>query len=103
MTNATVAMTSVASGNATPTRSSSPGSPAWTPSCCRRSRTACMATRADLAVLRSRSAPVDSRTQLIEHGRGRRRIAQLATARYPETIRLRKIDGVGAITSPTLC
>ena len=110
-----------------------------------------MAARADLAVLRSRSALVDSRTQLINHVRGsikpfgvrlpasstptfarkaawkiprelrpalvpilrtiaeltvrivkfERRIEQLATERYPETIRLRKVDGVGAITSLT--
>ena len=110
-----------------------------------------MATRADLAVLRSRSALVDSRTQLVNHVRGsvkpfgvrlpasstptfarkaawkiprelrpalvpilrtiaqltarivkfERRIEQLAAERYPETIRLRKVDGVGAITSLT--
>ena len=110
-----------------------------------------MATRADLAVLRSRSALVDSRTQLINHVRGsikpfgvrlpasstptfarkaawkiprelrpalvpilrtiaeltvrivkfERRIEQLATERYPETTRLRRVDGVGSITSLT--
>jgi transposase len=111
-----------------------------------------MATRADLAILRSRSALVDSRTQLINHVRGsikafgvrlpasptltfarkaawkiprelrpalvpilrtitdlttrivefERRIEQIATVRYPETIKLRKVNGVGAITSLTL-
>ncbi|HEX6810550.1 MAG TPA: IS110 family transposase [Planctomycetota bacterium] len=110
-----------------------------------------MAARADLAVLRSRSALVDARTQLINHVRGsvkpfgnrlpdsstltfarkaawkiprelrpalvpvlrtiadltarivkfERRIEQLAAERYPETTRLRKVDGVGAITSLT--
>ena len=110
-----------------------------------------MATRADLAILRSRSALVDSRTQLINHVRGSikafgvrlpasptltfarkaawkiprelrpalvpilrtiadlttrivafdRRIEQLATEQYPETIKLRKVNGVGAITSLT--
>lgn len=110
-----------------------------------------MATRADLAILRSRSALVDSRTQLINHVRGsikpfgvrlpasstptfarkaawkiprelrralvpilrtiadlttrivefERRIEQIATERYPETIKLRKVNGVGAITSLT--
>ncbi len=110
-----------------------------------------MATRADLAILRSRSALVDSRTQLINHVRGsikpfgvrlpasptltfarkaawkiprelrpalvpilrtiaeltarirefERRIEQMAAERYPETIRLRKVDGVGPITSLT--
>ena len=110
-----------------------------------------MATRADLAVLRSRSALVDSRTQLVNHVRGsikpfgvrlpasptltfarkaawkiprelrpalvpilrtiaeltarivkfERRIEQLAAERYPETTRLRKVDGVGSITSLT--
>lgn len=110
-----------------------------------------MATRADLAVLRSRSALVDSRTQLVNHVRGSiksfgvrlpatptltfarkaawkiprelrpalvpilrtiadltarivefdRRIERLATEHYPETIKLRKVNGVGAITSLT--
>ncbi len=110
-----------------------------------------MAARADLAVLRSRSALVNARTQLINHVRGstkpfgvrlpasstptfarhvawriprelrpalvpvlrtiaelttrivkfERRIEQLAAERYPETTRLRKVDGVGAITSLT--
>ncbi len=110
-----------------------------------------MAKRADLAILRSRSALVDSRTQLVNHVRGSikpfgvrlpasstetfarkaawkiprelrpalvpilrtiadltarivefdRRIERLATEHYPETIKLRKVNGVGAITSLT--
>ena len=110
-----------------------------------------MAARADLAILRSRSALVDARTQLVNHVRGsikpfgvrlagcstptfakraawkiprelrpslvpilrtiadltkrivafERRIEQLGAERYPETIRLRQVNGVGAITSLT--
>jgi transposase len=109
------------------------------------------ATRADLGMLRSRSALVAARTQLVNHVRGclksfgarlgmcstatfprraawkiprdlrrclvpvlrtiagltqqilafERRIEQVAGSRYPETQRLRQVDGVGAMTSLT--
>jgi len=109
------------------------------------------ATRADLGMLRSRSALVTARTKLVNHVRGclksfgvrlamcstatfprraawqiprdlrrclvpvlraiagltqqilafERRIEQVAGSRYPETQRLRQVDGVGAMTSLT--
>jgi transposase len=111
-----------------------------------------MATRADLALLRSRAALVAARTQLVNHVRGsckpfgvrlatgsstttfarrvawriprqlrpalvpilrtiaeltarirklEHRIERICTERYPETTRLRQVNGVGAITSLT--